>query len=296
MGDAQLELGDYDAADAAYRRLVAEERSAPTVSRLARLTAIRGEPAQAVALASQAVELSDGLALRPNARAFYRFQLGHHRFGAGDVDGAVAAYEEALAIDPAHPGAAEGLAFALAGAGRLTEAAERYRLLVETGPAADLHGLYADVLRALGDDREASRQEALGLDLAADTIGRNPAERRHLVGFYLDRDPELAVELARADAETRQDVGAHDTLAWALHHAGRHREAAEVIDRALAVGTGDAAVLYHAAAIAAATGDHDGARQLVDRALARNPHFHPTEAGEARELRDRLAATAPGTT
>ena len=145
-----------------------------------------------------------------------------------------------------------------------------------------------EVLRSLGQTARADEQEALGQELAAATIDDYPAERRHLVGFYLTRDPELAVELAEADAATRSDVGAHDTLAWALHHAGRHEEAATAIGQALAIGTRDAELLYHAGAIAAATGEAGAARAHLEAALELNPYFHPQDADRARDLLDEL--------
>lgn len=284
LGDATLELGEYEDAADAYNRLVTAERSPATVSRLARLRFALGDPSAAVGLASEALAGSQQLALRPAMAAFYWFQLGHYQFESGNVDLAIASYEAALALDPDNPGAGEELAFALASVGRLDEAAAAYEQLISAGPAADIHGLYADVLRGLGDDVGAAEQERLGAALAAETLDRYPAERRHLAGFYLTRDPEVAVELAAADAATRNDVGALDTLAWALHNAGRTAEALDLIDEALAVGTRDAAILYHAGAIAAANGDPAAARSHIEDALALNPTFHPTEAADARRL------------
>lgn len=290
IGDANLELGNYPEAATAYHHLAATERSAPAVSRLARLAYVEGDPVKAVALATEALDLSRRLALRPDASAFFWFQLGHYRFVVGDVDASIDAYEQALEIDPDNPGASESLAFALASRGDIEEAASAYAQLVDRSPAADIHGLYADVLRSLGRGEEARQQDALGHQLAAATVDRYPAERRHLIGFYLTRDPELAVELAVADAAIRSDVGAHDTLAWALHHSGRHNEAAIVIERALEVGTQDAELLYHAGAIAEANGNSDQAIDFLHAALTLNPRFHPTEADAARALLDEISA------
>ncbi len=290
VGDANLELGNYPEAGRAYRNLVALERSAPTVSRLARLAYAEGDPALALELATEALDRSEQLTLRPNASAFYWFQVGYYQFIGGQVDDSITSYERALEIDPTNPGASERLAFALAARGRADEAATVYADLLERSPAADLHGLYADVLRSLGRDEEASEQDALGEELAAATIGRYPAERRHLVGFYLTRDPDLAVELAEADAATRQDVGAHDTLAWALHHAGRHEEASAAMEQALQVGTRDAELLAHAGVIAASVGDVEAARTHLAAALRLNPLFHPEDAPRAQALLDELEA------
>jgi hypothetical protein len=75
-----------------------------------------------------------------------------------------------------------------------------------------------------------------------------------------------------------------DAYAWALHRAGRHTEARVAIDRALAHGTPDPRLLFHAGAIRVAQGDRDAGMILVRRALALNPAFDPVAAAEARTL------------
>ncbi len=283
-GDANLELGHYEEAAATFERLVAVERSAPTVSRLARLRFAQGRPDEALALAEEALELSDGLALRPNTQAFYWFQLGHYRFESGDVDGALEAHDRALALDAANPAANEARADVLAAAGRWDEADDAYARLAADGAAPDVLGRHADLLRLLGDEAGAAAQEEQALELAEDLEAQHPAERRHLIGFWVDRDPERAVELAQADLAARADVGAHDALAWALFKAGRAEEAAEAMDQALALDTQDADFLYHAGVIAAANDDTAAARRHLAAALDLNPRFHPTEADAARAL------------
>ena len=279
-----FELGNYTAAEQQYQELAEAERSAPAVSRLARLAWVRGENQEAVALADEALMLSERLALRPNAAAFYWFQLGHFRFQIGDVPGTLDALSEAQRIAPGHAASAELLAFVYAANGDFDAAVASYAALVEASPAPDIHGSYADVLRMIGRVEEAEQQEELGAVLAEETAGRFPAERRHLANFYFTRDPALALMLAEADLEKRQDVEAYDTLAWALHQNGRHGEAVDAIGQALAVGTKSAAIRYHAAAIYAAVGDVVTARSHVISALEVNPAFHPSEGPAAAEL------------
>ena len=289
VGDTSLELGDYERAAMVYDDLAATERSAPILSRLARLHSVQGDPDSAVRLSTEALAASRSLALRPSGAAFYHFQLGHFLFAAGDTDGAIAALEDARTVHPGNPGASEELAFVYASVGRTADAAELYEQLLARGPAADLHGLYADLLDTTGDTAGAAEQERLGAALAAETIDRFPAERRHLAGYFATRDPATAVALAEADVSARHDVGAYDALAWALHNDGQHEAAADAATAALAQGTRDASFLYHAAAIAAATGDVETARSQLLEVQEINPMFHPTEGPAAAALLDELS-------
>lgn len=288
LGDSNFELGEYDTARVLYEELAMTERSAPAVSRLSRLAYATGDRAGALALAEEALELSERLALRPVDRAFYVFQLGHVRFVTGDTAGAITLLEHALELSPASPAAREELAFVFASSGRHGEAEALYEELLATGPAADLHGTYADLLRERGAFELAAEQERLGLELALSTVDRFPAERRHLAEFFMTRDPAMAVALAEQDLAERSDVGAYDTLAWALFHDGQTARAADVIGLALATGIEDPSIRYHAGAIAAAAGDTTAARTHLDAALSISSTFHPTEAGDAAALRGSL--------
>jgi tetratricopeptide (TPR) repeat protein len=107
---ADLQLGSLDEAEAGYQRLALIDRNANVVSGLAQVAEARGDREGAVALAEEALELSEQLVRRPNAAAFYHYQLGRFRFLDGDVGGAVEELERALALDPDHPGATEELA------------------------------------------------------------------------------------------------------------------------------------------------------------------------------------------
>lgn len=288
FGDSSLELGDYDRAAETYEQLAAVDRSAPIISRLAQLEAAVGDQDRAIELAREALAASDDLALRPAAAAFYHFQMARLLFDNGQVNSAVAELEEALTLDPANPAATELLAFVSAATGDLDRAAELYEELVSGGGAPDLHGSYADVLRGLGHIEQAGVQEQLGLQLAAETIDRFPAERRHLVGFYLTRQPDVALQLAEADFAERQDIGAYDTLAWALYHNGQFAEADGLIGEALALGSDSAEINFHAGAIAAALGDDARAQEHLAAAIAINPSFHPNDADLARALLESL--------
>jgi hypothetical protein len=106
-----------------------------------------------------------------------------------------------------------------------------------------------------------------------------------LASFYAtkNRAPEEALRLIDAERRTRGGIYVDDVHAWALFRAGRLREARDIADRAIRMGTPDARLLYHAGAIRLASGDRDGLA-LVRRALALNPRFDSTGADEAERL------------
>jgi Flp pilus assembly protein TadD len=85
----------------------------------------------------------------------------------------------------------------------------------------------------------------------------------------------------------RRDVYAHDLLAWALLKNGRPEEARAAIVEALAPGTQDARLFFHAGMIHAALGERAQAREYLTRALATNPGFHVLHG----EVAERTLAT-----
>ncbi len=288
--DASFELGDIDRATSDFKALHAQSPSAASASRLSRLAQLTGDPATAIEHAVLALELAQEIPLRPNGAAFYWFQLGSVLWGIGDIDAAADALDRALSIDPGHPGATELMATVRTAQGRSDEAKDIYRSLLADGGAADLHGQLAVLLQLDGDQQGADEQLQQGRTLGRETMGTFPAERRHLAGFFVDVEPALALELAEQDLETRQDIYAYDTLAWALLANDRAEEADDAMRSALVLGTIDAELYFHAGAIAAEVGDEARAAAFLSAALETNPRFDPVDAPRAAELLDMFDA------
>jgi tetratricopeptide (TPR) repeat protein len=268
IGDASLELGDLDAARDAYRRLGNAAAAAPVWSRTAHLAFIEGDLERAIALVQQAVDAVDG---EPPSEmtAFYAFQLGELYRAAGDIDAAAAAYDQALNDLPDYVPATAGLARVREAQGRRDEAIQLLRAATARLPQPDLLATLGDLYALDGDARAAEQQYAL-----VDRIGELAAATgsvydRQLVLFAADHDRGVsgAVDRARAELEVRPDVYGHDALAWALFKAGRLDEAAGQADAALALGTPDPRLSYHAGMIAAAQGRTADARRLLTQAL-----------------------------
>lgn len=202
------------------------------------------------------------------------------------MDTARAAVDRAIEIDPDNLGALELEPRISIAEGDLVAATAAYEALIALTPAADLHGELAKLYTAAGRVEDAQAQIELGLELGRAQVGLYPAERRHLAEFFGTYDPQLALRLAEEDLATRQDVGAYDTLAWALHQNGRSAEARGAAQQALTTGIQDAVVFFHAGMIESALGNTSDARTWLERALEINPEF---DVVEARMARDTLA-------
>jgi tetratricopeptide (TPR) repeat protein len=92
------------------------------------------------------------------------------------------------------------------------------------------------------------------------------------------------------EIRTREDIYGYDLLAWALHKSGRDAEARIAMEQALAQGTRDAMLYYHAGIIARGLHDESSARHYLEQALAVNPSFDPFGPVTARAVLDSLGA------
>lgn len=283
IADAHIDLGDYDAAFALLDDVVeAHPDTVAILSRQARVAALTGDNEAAVDFARRTLIRAADFGLRPSEAAGMWFQLAFFQYQAGMVHEAEEALRSALRIDEDHLGSRELLGKVLVAQGSLDEAADLYEDILTETPAADLHGLLAEVYTELGRDDEADEQVQMGLEVAEAQVGRFPAERRHLAGFFADHDPETFLELMQEDIATRQDIGGLDLLAWARYLTDDIDGAQAAMERAMALGTQDAPLLFHAGMIAAAAGDDDGARDLLQSALDLNPGFDLGDVALAR--------------
>jgi tetratricopeptide (TPR) repeat protein len=283
IADANFELGNYDVARRQTDELLAVLPAGPgTATRLAKRAAVEGRLDDAVEASAAATIAASDLDLRPAEAAFYRFQLGHFLARAGRFAEALRALDAGLAIDHKHLPSLEAKAHVLVSLGRLRDARALYERLVARTPAADLYGELAKVYRALGRTTDADAMVAQGLALGHEQISLYPAERRHLASFFAEYEPATALELAKADFETRRDVGAYDTLAWAFFRNGLYDDALRYVDDALAQGTRDAALLYHAGMIEQAAGHSHRAARLLREALELDPRFDLVHAPQAK--------------
>ena len=250
IGDAHLELGDYDAAFGAFDRMMALRPGSASYARVSYARELQGNLSGALAAMSLAADASGGGDVE--AIAWYRSQAGELYLRLGEPLKAKQEFALASQAFPGHPFAVFGYAKALEATGDRPGARTLLEELVSRSPTPDLHAHLGDLLAAMGDHEMAERQYAL-----AEAAWRSDApEPRNLARFLADRGRKLdeAVTLAESAAAVRHDIFTDDALAWAYFKAGRHDDAMRTMAQALRTGTRDRDILAHKAAIDSSRG------------------------------------------
>ncbi len=285
-GDANLELGDYAAAESAYGRLLDLAPDGPAFSRLSRLAWLQGRPDEAIDWMRRAADLMVSLDVGGEELAWYRFQLGELYYNTGDLRAAEKWYHEADQAFPGYYNAAAGLGKIAAARGDLQEAIDIYAPLVERLPQPSFVAFLGDLYTLAGDTAAAQAQYDTVSFIQELEASQQVLYNRQMALFFANHNIELEQALAYAEGEltARKDIYAYDTLAWVLYRLGRFDEAAAASERALALGTQDAQLFYHAGLIAAARGDEERAAADLNHALDINPHFDLIQVEVAREV------------
>lgn len=283
LGDALLEQGQVAPAADAYQKMMDLKPFYQSYVRAAHLRWLRGDVNGAVALMHMAVAAAsprdpDSIAWAYTRLATYELQRGHLRSAGQALDAALQHRSE--------------YAPALLTRGRLLlvgerrdEALDTLRRAAALNPLSEYQWALADALRLGGRHGEA---DAVEERLTRDGGRTDP---RTLALFLATRrsEPQRALGLARAEMKVRRDVFTIDSLAWALAAAGQHAEADALIARALAEGTQDGRLFFHAAFIAEASGRRADARQWLARADAIRATLLPSERAGLDEIRTRVS-------
>jgi tetratricopeptide (TPR) repeat protein len=283
-GDAQLELGRLDVAAATYQKIASIALGPALDARLARLAWLRGDAVGAVELATKARDAAAHT--ESTDPSFYEAQLGEIARVTGRTDVARAAFAAALGLRPTNQLALVGTARLEAFAGDDTAAIAELRTAAAIAPRPETLALLSDLLARTGDATGAAR--ARDTVHVIEQLGGTAAALfdRQILGFDLDHgDATAAVrDRAVAAAAIRPDAAGLDVVAWAAFRLGDLETARAESAKALATGSIDARILYHGGAIAIASGDTDGGRALVQRALDLGPALDPLDRHEAEAL------------
>jgi tetratricopeptide (TPR) repeat protein len=281
--DSRLELGDVAGAAARYRQLAQLAPSPAAWSRLGRLAFLTGDPDAAIPLVSRAAEVSrqEGA---PDAEAFYEFQLGEMQRATGDLAAAAGAYERALAALPDYVPAMAGLAAVRNAQGNRDAAIALLETATARLPQPELVAALGDLYALAGRSADAQAQYRLVDGIAQLSAATGSVYDRQLDIFAADHDRDVATAVRRARAElaVRADVYGHDALAWTLFKAGNLAEASREATAALALGTPDPRLAYHAGLIFRARGEVARALPLLRLAVRGIALLPPLQQRRAR--------------
>jgi len=282
-GDAELELGDVRDATAAFDSLEQQAPGAPVTARLSRLAFINGDTATAIALSKQAWDEATAAGDTGATLGWYAYLAGTVALQTGSPADAATWFGKADTVWPDSFLVLGGLARAQAALGQTDAAIATYQRAIAIAPQPDTLTLLGD-LYALGGQQQLADQQyatvaAIGQIAAVDQQVYN----RQLALFDVNHDRDLpqALEMATAELAVRKDVYGYDAYAWALLANGRLTEAETAIQQALAFGTKDALLDYHAGMIAAALGDSSQARSFLEDSLAISGGLDPLAASKA---------------
>ena len=292
LTDAYVELGRYDEAEkAAQWMLDLRPGNLAALTRAAYLRELFGDVEGAIELMQLAYNRTPQIEVED--RAWIATQLGHLEFARGRRDDALKLVQHALELFPGYHYALAQLAKLRSSEKRYADAVELHRRHVRAAPHPEnYYGLGVALVKA-GHAKDARAVLAEFETKARAEMKSWDNANRELVMYYVEQagQPGKALEVARLEAERREDVFTLDALAWAHSAAGQHGPARAAIERALAVGFRDADMLYRAGIIAERQGDRTAALEYFRRSLEVNPRSEVADL--ARRGQTRIGAQQP---
>jgi tetratricopeptide (TPR) repeat protein len=246
IGDAYLELGEYEKAFDAFDTMVTRRPSPAAYGRIAYARELQGNlegALQAMQMATESTTAHD-----PEAQAWYAAQVGELYLRMAKFEQADREYRRASFIFPAYPLAVIGQGKVKAARGDHEGALAIYVDQMKRTPTLELAARIGDLYARRGDTFEAERYYRIAEDLAGPDLVQTEATLALFLAEH-GRRLEDAVKMAEAVAATRQDIFTDDALAWAYYRVGRLEEALAASRRALRTGTRDSKILAHASEI-----------------------------------------------
>jgi len=292
LGDAAMELGDYDLALEHYQRMLDLRPDISAYSRSAHLLFVTGDVRRAIWLMDKAINA--GAAYAENT-AWCRAQLASMHLATGNLVAAEQIIEQAVARTPANYHVLHAQGRLRAARANYAGAIESYRRASAIAPQHEVVVALGQLYAVTGERKSAEQQWALVETIDKLNKANGVEGDVQIARFLADRDRRLPEALAIAEREYRRrpNVFVADTLAWTYYKNGRYADARRLIVKALAHRTPDASFLFHAGMIYAKLGDRATAQRHLAHALNLNPAFSPVDAPIAAATLAELGAEAP---
>jgi tetratricopeptide (TPR) repeat protein len=273
LGDALMEQGKLSEAIDAYQRMIDIRPCLQTYARVAHVRWLKGDLAGAEELMRAAVSAGNSRDPEPAAWAYSR--LAFYQLQGGKSAAASRSLARAFEFVKDYPSALF-LQAKIEIDQVPAKAVQSLRIAVAQSPLPEYEWALADASRLAGNAELAATTESAILNRGA------AEDQRSFALFLANRNlkPELALKLAENEISNRRDVFTYDALAWTELAAGKKQEASKDMRHALAEGTVDARLFYHAGKIALSGGDKAEAAQWFLRASAIQQMLLPSERAD----------------
>jgi tetratricopeptide (TPR) repeat protein len=291
--DANVELGRYDEAATDLQELLDRKPGLAALSRVSYLRELNGDVDGALSALREAQNAAAGAS--PFDIATVDSIRGDLLYNHGRIDEADVAYSDALTRSPEQLVATAGRARVLVTHGDLAGATALLAPVADRFPTPTLVTLLGDI--ATLDGRTADARRSFDVVRATTALQKAGGAAVDLEASLFEADhsgdPALVLQLATDAYATRPSIHGADALAWARLHTNDLAGASSSIAEALRLGTRDASLLFHAAAIHSAAGSVEQARAELTDALTINPWFAIGNRSEVSALAARLGVAVP---
>jgi tetratricopeptide (TPR) repeat protein len=285
LGDANVELGNYNEAVHLFQKMVDLRPQLSSYSRVSYMRELHGDVVGAIDAMKMAVSAGGGQ--RENT-AWARVHLGNLYIAARDYPTAEQEFKTALTDFPNYGQAHAGLANLRIAQGREREALELYKRVVQTLRLPSHRIVLADLYEASGQHELANREYGLVKEIVTFNRANGRDTEPEIILFAADhadqRDIQELVSWAKRQFDRQPNIKMADALAWSHYKAHQFESAKTAIQQALALGTKDPLMLYHAGMIHLELAERKKAKAYLTEALSLNRHFsirHGVEAMNA---------------
>ena len=292
--DANVELGNYDAALEAADKMISTRPDLRSYSRIAYLREIYGDYPGAVSAMRMAV--GSGVPSEESTE-WCRTQLGRLYENMGDISSAAFQYNLSLAARP-------GYAYALAGLGRIASYEKKYDSAVyyyeqAQNEVSDL-GIKENLAIACTNAGRIEKANALNKEVIAEmnknakmsnddpTIGHY-SDRELAYAYLQNNDYDKALEHALAEYNRRpKNIDVNETMAWVYYKRNEIDKAVSYLNAALVTHSKNPALLCTAGLIYAKKGDTQKGKMMLALALKNDPVMQEDIKKESAEALQKL--------
>ena len=270
-GEVAFYSGDYALAKDHFEAAYSQSETPNNIFRLANWHKYAGSFDQAIALYAKGAK--DPRFATPQMLSTYHLQIGALELQRGNWEEAEAYFQKADALFPGHWLAQAHVAQMLAVRGKFIRAEALYSDIIE-------RHANPDVMMALADLKEFQGQDALASDLRKRAAMIFDERLDQLPEAYFDHALDLALssganaralELARANFDTRPYGDAEMALARSLSASGDPERAMEILRDVEASGWKSVELYLDLAEASRLLGDESAAKRYEETALQMNP-------------------------